>query len=81
MQPDVTQTAAVNTDTLGETVVEVQTELPFTESTPTPTPNLEVACGNECACSTTEVSPKKDYTKTILIVAGVIIIIAIVLFN
>ena len=83
VQPDVTQTAAVNTDTSGGTVVEAQTELPFTESTPTPTPtpDLEAACGNECTCSTTEAAPKKDHTKTILIVAGVITIIAIVLCN
>ena len=83
VQADVTQTAvSVNTDTLGGTIAEVQTELPFVEATPTPTPALEVDCGNECTCSSTEVAPKKkDHTKTILIVAGVIILIALVLFS
>jgi hypothetical protein len=77
LQADVVQTAAsVNTDTLGGTISEVQTELTFVETTPTPTPAIEVACGNECTCSTTEAAPKKDHTKTILIVAGVIILIA-----
>jgi hypothetical protein len=81
VQADVAQTAtSVNTDTLGGTITEVQTELPFVEATPTPTPALEVACGNECTCSTTEAAPKKkDHTKTILIVAGVIVAIACVL--
>ena len=80
---DAAQTAtSVNTDTVGGTIAEVQTELPFVEATPTPTPALEVDCGNECTCSTTEAAPKKkDHTKTILIVAGVIILIAIVLFS
>jgi hypothetical protein len=83
VQADVAQTAvSVNTDTLGGTIAEVQTELPFVEATPTPTPALEVDCGNECTCSATEVAPKKkDHTKTILIVAGVIILIALVLFS
>ena len=78
---DATQTAAsVNTDTVGGTIVEVQTELPFVEATPTPTPAIEVDCGNECTCSTTEAAPKKkDHTKIILIVAGVIVAIACVL--
>jgi hypothetical protein len=81
VQADVAQTAAsVNTDTLGGTIAEVQTELSFVEATPTPTPALEVTCGNECTCSTTETAPKKkDHTKTILIVAGVIVAIACVL--
>ena len=82
IQADDVQTAAsVNTDTLGGTISEVQTELTFVEATPTPTPAIEAACGNECTCSTTEVAPKKDHTKTILIVAGVIILIALVLFS
>jgi len=82
LQADVVQTAAsVNTDTLGGTISEVQTELTFVETTPTPTPAIEVACGNECTCSATEAAPKKDHTKTILIVAGVIILIALVLLS
>jgi hypothetical protein len=82
VQADIAQTAvSVNTDTLGGTISEVQTELPFVEATPTPTPALEVDCGNECTCSTPEAAPKKDHTKTILIVAGVIILIALVLLS
>ena len=80
VQADVVQTtASVNTDTLGGTIVEVQTELPFVEATPTPTPAIEVDCGNECTCSTTEVASKKDYTKIILIVVCVIVVITLIL--
>lgn len=41
----------------------------------------EVDCGNECTCSTTDAAPKKNRTKFILIVAGVIILITLVLFS
>lgn len=77
---DATQTvASVNTDTVGGTIAEVQAELPFVEATPTPTPAIEVDCGNECTCSTTEAVPSKDHTKTVLIVAGGIVAIACIL--
>jgi hypothetical protein len=72
---------STNTDILSGTAPEVQTELPFVEATPTPTPALEVDCGNECTCSTTDAAPKKNRTKFILIVSGVIILIALGLYR
>ena len=84
VEPDVVQTVvSVNTDTPSGAIAEVQTELPLADATPTPTVEVAEVTQSACCASTehthAEVTPQKDNTRIILIVAGAIVVIAMIL--